>query len=131
MYVAMTAVPGQSKELAGAVTACVAAEGAEVGTIIVIVRGQGDRDAALPGALRALDGELHQAGIRLRLVTADSHLRRQLAEPGGPGAAGPLDVHATLRTALLASYAELPGPGVVTSSVRTALARQAEAVAIG
>jgi hypothetical protein len=126
----VTAAPGQSRELTGAVTARVAAEGAEVGTIIVIVRGEGDRDAALPGALRALDGELHQAGIRLRLVTADSQLRRQLAG-GRPSVTGPLDVHATLRTALLASYAELPGPGLVTSSVRIALARQAEALAVG
>ena len=125
-HLAVSVSPGQAAGLVSAVKARVEAEGHTIGTVIVILREDGTRDGMLRAVLSELDDELRHRGFRFRLVTREADLRQQMADLGQGAAAGRLAVHETLRSAVLASYAELPGPGLVTSAVRTALVAHAE-----
>lgn len=76
-----------------------------------------------------LAGALRPCGIALRVVIAPGREHDRLLETA-PGPPGP-PVHPTLRAAVLATYAALPGPGLVTSGVRADLAMPAEPLSIG
>jgi hypothetical protein len=76
-----------------------------------------------------LAGALHPCGIALRLVIAPGREHDRLLETA-PGPPGP-PVHPTLRAAVLATYAALPGPGLVTPGVRADLAMPAEPLSAG
>jgi len=74
-------------------------------------------DATVREALNRLNGELAGRELRMYLVAGNSQLREYPAK-AGPKA---LAVHPTMRAAVLASYAGLSGPGLVTASARAAL----------
>jgi hypothetical protein len=122
LRLAATLAAGQGAGLAGAVLARVAS-GRPVGTVVLELEnttaiGDDGRDA-----LHGLGGRLAGLGIRLRLAIVSPQVRRMwLAD----GQAGPLPVHPGLRCAVLACYAMLPGPGLVTGPVRADLERPAE-----
>jgi hypothetical protein len=58
-------------------------------------------------------------------------VRNRLREAGLTQRLGPEAIHPSLRAAVLASYAALPGPGLVTTDVRAALTEPAESLSLG
>lgn len=77
-------------------------------------------------ALLSLHEALAAAGIRLRLACVGAAAFRRLMEGGLVEALGRGAIHATRRSAVLAAYAEQPGPGLCTAQVRALLAAPAE-----
>jgi hypothetical protein len=121
LRLAATVAPGRAGEVALAVADRAAQAGAAV---IVLDLGQSsDLGAGERSELCALRDTLRAGGRRLRLVAAAREARRELA---GQGPQEPLDVHPTLRSAVLATYAELPGPGLVVGSIKAELEVPAE-----
>jgi uncharacterized membrane protein len=122
LRLAATLAAGQGAGLVSAVLARVAS-GRPVGTVVLELEnttaiGDDGRDA-----LHGLGGRLAGLGIRLRLAIVSPQVRgRWLAD----SRTGPLPVHPSLRCAVLACYAMLPGPGLVTGPIRTDLERPAE-----
>jgi hypothetical protein len=116
----------RTDELAIAVTARVAACADGASTVILTLESDPPPDRTMREALYALQDRLCASGIRLRLVVGASKVRRYLEQAEPDSAAGRLAVHPTTRTAVLASYAELSGPGLVTGSVRAALVAPSE-----
>jgi hypothetical protein len=130
-----TLSPGQAHVLAGAVLARLAGPGwpagpgragASMPTVVLELEVTAGIAADGEAALRSLHERLRMTGIRLRLVIAAGPLRDRLRCAGCGPCAPALAVHPSLRSAVLAAYAELPGPGVVTPGVRAALAAPAE-----
>lgn len=119
--------PGQAATLAESVMARVRrAAGPVSGIALDLTRAATDIGWEECAALRALHDRLGATGIRLRLAVANRHLRATLEEEAVVSHIGAGAVHPSLHTALLAFYAELPGPGLVTGSVRDALAQPPE-----
>lgn len=83
-----------------------------------------DSDAA--AALGWLRDRLRRAGSRLWLAAASGPACQQLQRAGAADWLGPDAVHHSLRAAVLAVHAALPGPGLVTADLRAALATPAE-----
>ena len=65
-------------------------------------------------------------GTRLRVVVSSKQARELFRDTGLTHRLGARAIHQSLRAAVLAAYAELPGPGLVTPGIRDALARPAE-----
>jgi hypothetical protein len=97
------------------------------GTGVPGIPGAGGQDVW--DELCMLGTALRPCGIALRLVIAPGREHDRLLETA-PGPPGP-PVHPTLRAAVLATYAALPGPGLVTPCVRADLAMPAEPLSIG
>jgi anti-anti-sigma regulatory factor len=110
--------PGRGGELATAVLARTAESGGAA-TVVLELAGTVEIDAAGRAALCSLHTELRALGTSLRLVVAARAARDGLRGGG-------LAVHPSMRCAVLAAYAELPGPGLVTPGIRAALAEQPE-----
>jgi anti-anti-sigma regulatory factor len=115
--------PGLAGELAAAVLAR-AAECGGAATVVLELAGTAEIDAAGRAALCSLHSELRALGTSLRLVVTDRAAREALRGGG-------LAVHPSMRCAVLAAYAELPGPGLVTPGVRAALAEPPEPLGRG
>jgi MFS superfamily sulfate permease-like transporter len=77
-------------------------------------------------ALQILHDVLAQGQSRLRLAHPAAEARATLTIDGPLGAISPEDVHDSLRQALLAAYASLPGPALVTSATRRFLTEPPE-----
>jgi MFS superfamily sulfate permease-like transporter len=77
-------------------------------------------------ALQVLNDVLAQGQSRLRLAHPAAEARATLTIDGPLGAISPEDVHGSLRQALLAAYASLPGPALVTSATRRLLTEPPE-----
>ena len=77
-------------------------------------------------ALQTLRDVLAQGQSRLRLAHPAAEARAALAIDGPLGAISLKDVHGSLRQALLAAYASLPGPALVTSATRRFLTEPPE-----
>lgn len=129
--VTIAADAGHTGHLTDVVTARVTACAGEVGTVIVALTGDMRPDDTVREDLYALYRHLNMSGIRLHLVTSRDDWRRFLVQDGQKGTLDPLAVYPTLRSAVLASYAKLPGPGLVTGAVRAALAASTEIGHIG
>ena len=76
-------------------------------------------------ALQTLHDVLMQGQSRLRLAHPAAEARATLID-GPLGTISPDDVHGSLRQALLAAYASLPGPALVTSATRRFLTEPPE-----
>jgi len=72
-------------------------------------------------ALCWLHGRLAELGSRLWLAAVPRELAGSLGEHGVTGLLGRSAIHHSTRVAVLAAYAAVPGPGLVTSPVREAL----------
>jgi anti-anti-sigma regulatory factor len=118
--------PGTASQLAGAVLARVRACRAGVGTVVLDLGAGTEIDAGGCAALADLHGRLRTAGTGLRLAAASRQARDLFQRTGLAGQLGPAFIHLTLRAAVLATYAALPGPGLVTPAMRAALTRPAE-----
>jgi len=82
------------------------------------------------GALQALQDMLAQGQSRLRLAHPAAEARATLTVDGPLGAIRPADVHGSLREALLAAHASLPGPALVTSAIRRLLTEPPELLSL-
>jgi hypothetical protein len=85
------------------------------------VRAASDIDADSRVALLSLHGRLRSVGTQLRIATASHQLAVRLRGAGLPQQLSPDAIHDSFRSAVLAAYAALPGPGLVTAQVRAAL----------
>jgi hypothetical protein len=99
-----------------------------VGTVILDLRAGADLDADSGAALVSLHHRLASMGTRLRIATACRQLAGRLREADLPQHLGADAIHDSVRSAVLATYAALPGPGLVTAQVRAALDIPVEAV---
>ena len=77
-------------------------------------------------ALQVLHDVLAQGQSRLRLAHPAAEARATLTVDGPLGTISPEDVHGSLRQALLAAIASLPGPALVTSATRRLLTEPPE-----
>lgn len=86
-------------------------------------------DASLR-AVQRLHGLLAHSQARLRLVHPAAEVRAALAVDGPLGAISEEDVHGSLREALLAVHASLPGPALVTPATRRFLTEPPELLSL-
>ena len=82
-------------------------------------------------ALQSLHGLLAQDHVGLRLALSGPRACAQFSSDSAGSALGPDVLHASVRAAMLAEYATFPGPALVTSALRTLLARQPEPLLLG
>lgn len=92
-----------------------------VGTVILDLRTATDIDADSRSALLSLHRLLRSLGTQLRIATASHQLAARLREAGLPEHISPDTIHDSFRSAVLATYAAQPGPGLVTAQIRAAL----------
>lgn len=128
MRLALTLAHGEGGRLARAVVARVAGSRFPVGTVVLALQNTAPIDEEGRETLGAVAGGLAELGVKLRLAIAAPGVRKLWQEQSKGHLAGVLPVHPSLRCAVLASYAALPGPGLVTGSVRSDLAQPAEHV---
>jgi MFS superfamily sulfate permease-like transporter len=124
----MTLENGRAHRLVDAVLDRVSGSALTVGTVVLDLRADADPDADSRAALLSLHRKLASMGTRLRIATASRPLASRLREAGFPQQLGPDAIHDSVRSAVLATYAALPGPGLVTAQVRAALDNPVEAV---
>lgn len=118
-------------ELAEAVAARLAGSECRAVAVILTVGGDPPADDTLRDALNALAHSLRASGARLVLVAGEETVRKYLERAGPEASPSPLAIHPTQRSAVLASYAELSGPGLVTPAIRAALTSPAEPLVLG
>lgn len=128
LALACTLEPGQATPVIGAVLTRVLAEPRPPGTVILDLGTATDLDACGGDALDGLLERLTGLGIRFRLASASAKVRAQLADTGLASHLGRSGIQPSLRAAVLAVYAALPGPGLVTPEIRAALVTPAEPV---
>jgi MFS superfamily sulfate permease-like transporter len=117
---------GLADGLAEAVLGRVAGQWA-VGTVVLDLGGGGDLDDGSRQALCDLREALRQRGIGLRLVVASREAREGLAA-ATEHQIGQEAVHDCARAAMLAAFAQAPGPGLVGTVMRDALAAPPDAL---
>jgi hypothetical protein len=119
---------GQIHRLADTICDRVHASARPVGTVVLDLRAGADIDADSRAALLSLHRRLASMGTRLRIATACRQLAARLREDDLPRHLGADAIHDSVRSAVLATYAALPGPGLVTAQIRAALDIPVEAV---
>jgi hypothetical protein len=72
-------------------------------------------------ALRSLHGLLVDSHARLRIVLPEAEARAALSDDDTADSLGPDALHPSVRTAILAAHAALPGPALITPAMRTLL----------
>jgi len=77
-------------------------------------------------ALSSLGGLLSQSDAQLRLVLPEAEDRAALSGDGTSTPIGLDALHTTVRAAILAAHAALPGPALVTPAMRTLLSQRPE-----
>jgi hypothetical protein len=126
LHLTVAPAADQAREVAGTVMARVASCGGEVGAVILTLEGNPHPSSMPCEELCALGRRLQQSRIRLYLVISARDARQNIERYRPEDMESPLAVHPTLRSAVLASYAALPGPGLVTAAIRAALITPAE-----
>ena len=117
---------GQGGRLADAVLHRVLGCGCPVGTVVVDLGAAAELDADGCAALLAVHQRLTAIGTRLRLAASTRGLLDSLGGTEVLEQLGRDAVHPSFRAAVLATYAALPGPGLVMGQVKSALEVQAE-----
>jgi hypothetical protein len=112
--------------LAAAVLKRVGGTSRELGTVILDVGPITEVSAGDCAALLALHYVLATTGTRLRLAGVGTGALRCPSGADLVAALGHGAIHPTLRSAVLATAAEQPGPGLCTGAVRAGLAQPAE-----
>jgi len=119
---------GQIRRLADTICERVLGSVRPVGTVILDLRAGADIDGDSRAALLSLHHRLASMGTRLRIAAGCRQLAARLREDDLPRHLGADAIHDSVRSAVLATYAALPGPGLVTAQVRAALDIPVEAV---
>jgi hypothetical protein len=117
---------GPGGKLADAVLRRVLGCGCPVGTVVVDLGAVAELDADGCAALLAVHQGLTAIGTQLRLAASARGLLDSLAGTEVLERLGRDAVHPSFRAAVLATYAALPGPGLVMGQVKRALEVQAE-----
>ena len=94
--------------------------------VVLDLSAAGALDSSWYAVLVALNDSLRPGGTRLRLAGVTARLLPGLQEAGVCQHIGADAIHPSVRSALLAIHAALPGPGLVTAPVRASLARCAD-----
>jgi len=92
-----------------------------VGTVVLDLGSGADLDGGSRQALCELRALLQRRGTDLRLVVTSREARKALAA-AMEHRIGPETVHDCARAAMLAAFAQAPGPGLVDAAIRDALA---------
>jgi hypothetical protein len=92
-----------------------------VGTVVLDLGSGADLDDGSRQALCELRALLQRRGTDLRLVVSSREARKALAT-ATEHRIGPETVHDCARAAMLAAFAQAPGPGLVDAAIRDALA---------
>jgi hypothetical protein len=121
LRLAGTLGPAQGASLAAAVLER-AGRSCGIQDVVLDIRASAQIGAGDQRALCELRDTLAQQGVTLRLALSSPRAWQQL--PGPPR----LAVYPSLRAAVLAAYAEAPGPGLVTAGIRAQLTLPAEPV---
>ena len=103
--------------------------GCPVGTVILDLGAATAIDPQACVAILTLHERLAVLGTRLRLAASVRGAAASLADEGVTQHIGRDAVHPSFRSAVLATYAALPGPGLVMGRVKTALETTAEEIA--
>jgi anti-anti-sigma regulatory factor len=114
--------------LSDAVSARLAAAAAPTGTVVLDLSAAETVDDLAWAALQSLHRRLADLTIRLRLVAPEANVSATL-QTGGIGI-GPDAFHTSVRTAVLAAYADLPGPASVTPARRMLLTQPPELLSL-
>ncbi len=114
--------------LSDAVSARVAAAAAPTGTVVLDLSAAETIDDLARTALQSLHRRLADLSIWLRLVTPRPNVYATLLT-GGIGI-GPDALHTSVRTAVLAAHADLPGPASVTPALRALLTQPPELLSL-
>ena len=93
------------------------------GTVVLDLSDTPAVDDGARAALLSLCDLLVQSQARLRLVLPEAKARAALSCDGAGNTIGPDALHPSVRAAILAAHAALPGPALVTPAMR-ALLRQ-------
>jgi hypothetical protein len=124
LCLAATVAPETAGDLGGAVLARLAGSGCEVGTVVLVP--DGDIDAAGLETMCTLHERLRARGIRLYLVIGTPETAQLLRTSTAGTTVTALAVHPSLRSAVLAACAALPGPGLVNAQIRAVLSAPVE-----
>jgi hypothetical protein len=119
---------GPGGRLADAVLRRVLGCGCPVGTVVLDLGPATELDSDGCAALLAVYQRLTAIGTRLRLAASTRGLLDSLAGTELLEQLGRDAVHPSFRAAVLATYAALPGPGLVMGRVKSALETQAELI---
>jgi len=92
-----------------------------IGTVVLDLGSGADLDDSSRQALCELRALLQRRGTDLRLVVTSREARKALAA-ATEFRIGPETVHDCARAAMLAAFAQAPGPGLVDAAIRDALA---------
>ena len=102
--------------------------GCPVGTVVLDLGAATAIDPQACVAILTLHERLAALGTRLRLASSVRSAAVCLADEGVTQHIGRDAVHPSFRSAVLATYAALPGPGLVMGRVKTALETTAEPI---
>jgi len=117
---------GQAGRLADAIVHRVVHSSCPVGTVVLDLGPVTTVDAEACAAILSVHHRLTAIGTRLRLAASAGGLRSGLADAGITQQLGRDAIHPSVRSAMLAAYAGLPGPGLVIGQIKSALDTEAE-----
>ncbi|MGP7996734.1 MAG: STAS domain-containing protein [Streptosporangiaceae bacterium] len=121
---------GQASRLADAIVRRVLHCGCAVGTVVLDLGAITTIDGEACAAILAVHQRLTAIGTRLRLAASARELQQCLSDAGITQQIGRDAIHPTFRSAVLATYAALPGPGLVMGRIKTALDTEAEVISL-
>jgi hypothetical protein len=120
----------QSSRLADAIVRRVLHCGCPVGTVVLDLGAVTSLDEEACAAILSVHQRLTAIGTRLRLAASAHGLLGCLADAGITQQLGRDAVHPSFRSAVLATYAALPGPGLVLGQIKAALETEAEFISL-
>jgi hypothetical protein len=121
---------GQGSRLADAIVRRVLHCGCPVGTVVLDLGLATSLDDEACAAILSVHQRLTAIGTRLRLAAGGRGLADCLAGAGITQQLGRDAIHPSFRSAVLATYAALPGPGLVLGRIKTALETEAEFISL-
>jgi STAS domain-containing protein len=120
----------EGSRLADAIVRRVLHSGCPVGTVVLDLGAVTSLDAEACAAILSVHQRLTAIGTRVRLAASARGLADCLTDAGITQQLGRDAVHPSFRSAVLASYAALPGPGLVLGQIKTALETEAEFISL-
>jgi hypothetical protein len=120
----------QGSRLADAIVRRVLHCGCPVGTVVLDLGAVTSLDEEACAAILSVHQRLTAIGTRLRLAASARGLLGCLADAGITQQLGRDAVSPSFRSAVLATYAALPGPGLVLGQIKAALETEAEFISL-
>jgi MFS superfamily sulfate permease-like transporter len=121
---------GQAGRLADEIVRRVLHSSYPVGTVVLDLGPVSSIDAEACAAILSVHQRLTTTGTRLRLAASARGLPDGLADAGITQQLGRDAIHPSVRSAMLAAYAALPGPGLVIGQIKSALDTEAEFISL-